>query len=246
MSKIHIMKTLYFLTLLMAMIVIKPGYAQTIVYDESRQKQWQAMELGKIEFTPKEYYRIMHGEPEVLNLWLGDRYAVYDHEWEWAGLHSGWTWTFNANKSKAVNVSPKRLAALAEYALTEQKYKEMMDTLNHQFQRELSRAVDCEIDRYYEAYKASFQQYERSIADMMTRYIVGSGASSAGAGDKFNILDDAISEYNFLHETVNNTHSAYMESMLKEEVYADVLERYKKLHKKMFWRVFAVEGNSKY
>ena len=37
-----------------------------------------------------------------------------------------------------------------------------------------------------------------------------------------------------------------IESMLKEEVYADVLERYKKLNKKLFWRVFALEGKSKH
>lgn len=228
------------------MAVPNMSNAQTIVYDESRQKQWQAMELGKIEFTPKEYYRIMHGEPEALNLWLGDRYAVYDHEWEWAGLHSGWTWTFNANKSKAVNVSPKRLAALAEFALTEKKYEEMMDTLNHQFQRELSRAADCEIDKYYDAYKPDFDRYDKSIADLMARYIVRCGDSSTERGDRLNILDDAVSDLQFLRETVSNTHSAYMESMLKEEVYADVLERYKKLHKKMFWRVFAVEGKDKY
>ena len=33
---------------------------------------------------------------------------------------------------------------------------------------------------------------------------------------------------------------------VKEEVYADVLERYKKLNKKLFWRVFALEGKSKH
>ena len=240
------MKKIFFLSLLITAAFAAKGIAQTPVYDESRQKQWQAMELGEIEFTPKEYYRIMHGKPEVLNLWLGDNYAVYDHNWHWAGLHSGFRWDFNAEKSKAVNVSPKRLAALVEYALTDLQYKEMMDTLNHQFQRELSKAADCEIDKYFDAYKPDFDRYEKSIADLMTRYIVGSGASSAGRADKFNILDDAISELNFLRETANNTHSAYMESMLKEEVYADVLERYKKLNKRLFWRVFAVEGQSKH
>ena len=121
-----------------------------------------------------------------------------------------------------------------------------MDTINHQVQRELSRAADCEIDKYYEAYRPSFQLYEESIADLLTRYIVGSGASSAGAADKFNELDNMVGELRVLRETASNTHGAYMESMLKEEVYADVLERYKKLNKKLFWRVFALEGKSKH
>ncbi len=238
------MRTIYFFTLIMALAMSKWCHAQTTVYDESRQKQWQAMELGEIEFTPKEYYRIMHGEPEILNLWLGDNYAVYDHNWHWEGIYSGFRWDFNAEKSKAVNVSPKRLAALAEYSLIEKQYKEMMDTISHQFQRELSRAADCEIDKYYDAYQPEFSRYQRAIDNLITRYTVNSAALTNGNIDKLNVLDEALNEYAFLNETVSNTHSAYMESMLKEEVYADVLKRYKKLHKRLFWRVFAVEGEN--
>ena len=234
------------MTLLLTACMAVGALAQTVVYDKSRQRQWQAMELGEIDFHPKEYYRIMHGEPEALNLWMGDSYAVYDHNWHWRGFHSGWSWDFNADKSTAVNLAPKRLAALAEFYLTDKQYEEMMDTINHQVQRELSRAADCEIDKYYEAYRPSFQLYEESIADLLTRYIVGSGASSAGAADKFNELDNMVGELRVLRETASNTHGAYMESMLKEEVYADVLERYKKLNKKLFWRVFALEAKSKH
>ena len=139
------------MTLLLTACMAVSALAQTVVYDKSRQRQWQAMELGEIDFHPKEYYRIMHGEPEALNLWMGDSYAVYDHNWHWRGFHSGWSWDFNADKSTAVNLAPKRLAALAEFYLTDKQYEEMMDTINHQVQRELSRAADCEIDKYYEA-----------------------------------------------------------------------------------------------
>ena len=111
---------------------------------------------------------------------------------------------------------------------------------------ELKRIKDEFLDKYYEAYRPSFQLYEESIADLLTRYIVGSGASSAGAADKFNELDNMVGELRVLRETASNTHGAYMESMLKEEVYADVLERYKKLNKKLFWRVFALEGRSRH
>ena len=240
------MKTIYLFAFVMALAATKPCLAQTVVYDESRKKQWQAMELGSIDFTPKEYYRIMHGEPEAENLWMGDRYAVYDHKWQWSGLHSGWTWKFNAEKSKAVNVSPKRLAALAEYALIDLQYKEMMDSLNHQFQRELSRAADCEIDKYYDAYQPEFTRYQKAIGGLITRYTASCAATTNGNPDMLNVLEDTFNEYYLLNEVVENTHSAYMESMLKEEVYADVLEKYKKLHKKLFWRVFAVEGKSKH
>ena len=233
------------LTIIMAMMTLN-SLAQTPVYDKSRQRQWQAMELGEIDFTPKEYYRIFHGEPEALNLWLGDRYAIYDHKWEWAGFHSGWTWKFNAEKSKAVNLAPKRMAALAELYLIDKQYEEMMDTLNHQVMRELSRAADCEIDKYYEAYKPTFQKYDSNIADLLTRYIVASGACSIGGADKLNVLDEMVDELRVLRETTTNTHNAYMESMLKEEVYADVLERYKKLNKRLFWRVFALEGKDEH
>ena len=220
--------------------------AQTPVYDKSRQRQWQAMELGEIDFTPKEYYRIFHGEPEALNLWLGDRYAVYDHNWHWAGLHSGFRWDFNSEKSKAVNLAPKRMAALAEFYLIDKLYEEMMDTLSHQMQRELSRAADCEIDKYFEAYKPSFQSYESSICDLMARYVEYSTPTYCGPPDDFHEMDNMVDELRVLRETVSNTHNAYMESMLKEEVYADVLERYKKLNKKLFWRVFVLEGKKQH
>ena len=233
-------------TILLTACLALDAVAQSVVYDKSRQRQWQAMELGEIDFYPKEYYRIMHGKPEALNLWMGDSYSVYDHNWHWAGFHSGYRWDFNAEKSTAVNLAPKRLAALAEFYLTDKQYEEMMDTINHQVQRELSRAADCEIDKYYEAYRPSFQLYEESITDLLTRYIVGSGAGPAGAADRFNELDNMVAELNVLRETASNTHGAYMESMLKEEVYADVLERYKRLNKKLFWRVFTLEGKGKH
>ena len=231
--------------LLMACLTLK-ALSQTPVYDKSRQRQWQAMELGEMDFHPKEYYRIMHGKPEELNLWQGDSYAVYDHNWHWHGLNSGWSWDFNEDKSTAANLAPKRMAALVELYLADKQYEEMMDTINHQVQRELSRAADCEMDKYYDAYRPSYQLYEESITDLMTRYIVGSGASSAGVADKFNELDNMVDELRVLRETAANTHGAYMESMLKEEVYADVLERYKRLNKKLFWRVFALEGKSRH
>ena len=234
------------MTLLLTACMAVGALAQTVVYDKSRQRQWQAMGLGERDLHPQEDYPITHGQPEALNLWMGHSYAVYDHNWHWAGFHSGYRWDFNADKSTAVNLAPKRLAALAEFYLTDKQYEEMMDTINHQVQRELSRAADCEIDKYYEAYRPSFQLYEESIADLLTRYIVGSGASSAGAADKFNELDNMVGELRVLRETASNTHGAYMESMLKEKVYADVLERYKKLNKKLFWRVFALEGKSRH
>ena len=233
------------MTLLLMACLTLNVLAQTVVYDKSRQRQWQAMELGEIDFHPKEYYRIMHGEPEALNLWMGDSYAVYDHNWHWAGLHSGFRWDFNAEKSTAVNVAPKRLAALAEFYLTDKQYEEMMDTINNQLLRELSRAADCEIDKYYEAYRPSYQLYETSICDLMARYVEYSTPTYCGAPDDFHEMDNMVDELRVLRETVSNTHDAYMESMLKEEVYADVLERYKRLNKKLFWRVFALEGKSK-
>ena len=233
------------MTLLLMACLTLNVLAQTVVYDKSRQRQWQAMELGEIDFHPKEYYRIMHGEPEALNLWMGDSYAVYDHNWHWAGLHSGFRWDFNAEKSTAVNVAPKRLAALAEFYLTDKQYEEMMDTINNQLLRELSRAADCEIDKYYEAYRPSYQLYETSICDLMARYVEYSTPTYCGAPDDFHEMDNMVDELRVLRETVSNTHGAYMESMLKEEVYADILERYKRLNKKLFWRVFALEGKSK-
>lgn len=219
--------------------------AQTSVYDESMQKQWQAMELGKIEFTPKEYYRFMHGEPELLNLWMGDRYAVYDWNWHWAGLHSGFRWDFNAEKSKAVNVNPKRVAAGVEYALTDKQYEEMMDSVNHELTRELGRAADCEIDKYYEVYKPSFEKYDKAVANLFTRYIVASGASSAGYADKLGVYDSVRLKMMELRQVTANTHSDYMESILKNEIYDQILQDWKKLHRRLNNLVYLVESSKK-
>ena len=223
----------FFSLLIMAMVTIGIN-AQSVTtwYNESMQKQLQAMELGEVEFTPKEYYRFLHGKPDALNLWLGDNYAVYDHNWHWAGLHSGFRWDFNAEKSKAQNVFPYRLAYTATDSLTANRILAMRDTLLNQVEREVARAADCEIDLYYPVYKDLFDKYDSNITCSLTDYLVNCGSfvnSSFQPGDKLGIKENTILELNKIRELVTNTHNAYMESTLKEEMYNDILDKYKKL-----------------
>lgn len=226
------MKKIVTLALMMAMTVGAMAQTVTTWEDESMQKQLQAMELGEIEFTPKEYYRILHGKPELLNLWLGDNYAVYDHNWHWAGFHSGYRWDFNQDKSKAQNVFPNRVAYAVVDSLTAAKILSMRDTLLHQVERELARAADCEIDLYYPIYKELFDEYDKNVTLSLTNYLVNCGSfanSSFQPGDQLGIKDNTILELNKLRELVTNTHNAYMESTMKEEMYNDILDKYKKL-----------------
>ena len=212
--------------------------------DETLQKQFQAMELGEIDFTPKEYYRILHGKPDLLNLWLGDNYAVYDHKWQWSGIHSGWTWKFNADKSKAKNVYPSRILYTASDSLTTRLSEEMMDTLLHQVNRELGRAVDCTVDLYYDAYKDLFNAYDKSITENLSIYLVESGKMVNGTlvtGDIMGIKDKTILELNKIRQMIDNTHNAYLESTQKEELYSTLLQDYKKLNRIVYLNMKIVQ-----
>lgn len=224
-----------YLMILAALLITAQGFAQEQWDDESMQKQLQAMELGDIEFTPKEYYRILHGKPEPLNFGLGDSYSVYDHEWQWGGIHhTGMRWNFKPNKSIAKNVFPKRVEYTAADSITAWFSEEMMDTLAHQATREIGRAADCTLDLYYDAYSDLFDKYDKNITDNLSSYLVSSGKMVDGTfvvGDKMGIKDKTILELNKLREMVANTHSAYMESTLKEEIYSMLLQDYKKLNK---------------
>lgn len=229
----------------LTIMAVSNAIAQAPNYDKSLEHQFMAMELGKIDFTPKEYYRIMHGDPDVLNLWLGDRYAVYDWTWEWAGLHSGFEWKFNANESKARNVNPKRDEVLALEVLADKEFETMMDTIKNEFVRQLALAADCEIDKYYNAYEPMFDKFDDSLTNLISRYFVASGNGDGTIGDFLNIRDDVLNELSSIRQARSNAHDAYMESTQKDEVYRSVLQRYKDLHKKMVWRVWFLEKNKR-
>ena len=202
--------------------------AQNIVEDEDLRKQLQAMELGEIDFSPKTYYRIMHGEPEVLNAWLGDKYAVYDHKWEWAGFHSGFEWKFNQNKSKAINIAPLREAYELEMRLVRDQYREVRDSLVHRMVFEMNKAAACEFDLNYAVYKDEFQKYDDSVIDLMNGY-----SYILRNKDRYGILGNIQEELDECRQFVGNIHDAYMENASKEEAYSDIRKKYQKLLRRM-------------
>lgn len=231
------MKRFSLLVFVACMLAQASIFAQVPNYDKSMEHQLKSMELGDLDFKPKEYYNIFHGEPAAENLWSADSYSVYDDHWQWEGFHSHWELKLNKEKSKAKPLNPIRWETDLTDVETKYKFEEMRDSIVHELERQVSLAADCELDKYYNAYKPKFDKYDSSITDLVTAYLVKSGDGMGLIGDAFGIEEETLDELYSIREARNDAHEAYMESTRKEEVYRDVLDRYQKLHNKMVWRV---------
>lgn len=239
------MKKIVLLVTIAGMLAHTYAPAQQPNYDKSMEYQLRSMELGDLEFSPKEYYNIFHGEPAAENLWQADSYSVYDDHWQWEGFNSHWELRLNKKKSKATPLNPLRWETNVVDIETKYKFAEMRDSVTHELQRQVSLAADCEIDLYYNAYKPKFDKYDNSITDLITTYLVKSGDGLGLVGDAFGIEDETLDEFYSIREARNDAHEAYMESTKKDEVYRDILERYQNLHKKMVWRVMMLNIKTK-
>ena len=93
---------LILLTIALAFPVGESGraYAQKIVHDKQKEKQWRSIETGPWDFAPDWYYYFLH-----------KKYSGAETYWKWSGFKSGYRVRFKEHKSNVKTVMPRRVAA---------------------------------------------------------------------------------------------------------------------------------------
>ena len=71
------------------------AYAQKVVHDKQKEKQWRSMETGPWDFAPDWYYYFLH-----------KKYSGAETYWKWSGFKSGYRVRFKEHKSNVKTVSP--------------------------------------------------------------------------------------------------------------------------------------------
>ena len=75
------------------------AYAQKVVHDKQKEKQWRSMETGPWDFEPDWYYYFLH-----------KKYSGAETYWKWSGFKSGYRVRFKEHKSNVKTVMPRRVA----------------------------------------------------------------------------------------------------------------------------------------
>ena len=75
------------------------AYAQKVVHDKQKEKQWRSMETGPWDFAPDWYYYFLH-----------KKYSGAETYWKWSGFKSGYRVRFKEHKSNVKTIMPRRVA----------------------------------------------------------------------------------------------------------------------------------------
>jgi hypothetical protein len=150
------MQKTFIISLLMTMTVI-PSFAQRVVHDKQKEKQWRSMETGPWDFAPDWYYYFLH-----------KNYSGAYTKWEWHGLKSGWRVHFKESKSNVKTIMPRRVAQEEAQRLKIKKVEEERVKVKEIQDEEVIRAADRNVDLVYNSFKDDFGRMQGSITEGLT------------------------------------------------------------------------------
>lgn len=148
------MRHLRFHMLLVCCLMTLSGWAQTVVYDKEKQKQWQSMENGPWDFAPEWYYYFLHKD-----------YSGAEKYWRWRGFKSGYHVRFKEENSNVKRIMPTRIISEETQRQKEQKVEEEMSLVKELHDEEVVRAADRNIDLMYGTYKEDFDRMQDAISE---------------------------------------------------------------------------------
>ena len=148
------MKHLRFLIIISCCLMALAGQAQTVVFDEQKQKQWQSMENGPWDFAPEWYYYFLHHD-----------YSGAEKYWRWRGFKSGYHVRFNEEDSNVRRIMPTRIISEETQRQKEQKVEEEMALVKELHDEDVVRAADRNVDLMYDTYKEDFERMQDAISE---------------------------------------------------------------------------------
>lgn len=137
-----------------ALIMTYSGFAQKVVRDNDKKKQWQSMENGPWDFSPDWYYYFLH-----------NKYSGAEMYWKWAGFKSGFRVRFKEPKSNIKRIMPVRVTAEETQRQKVDKVEKERKYIEELYKEELLREADRTVDLMYDAYKDEFNRMQDRITD---------------------------------------------------------------------------------
>lgn len=137
-----------------ALTMTLSGFAQKVVRDNDKKKQWQSMENGPWDFSPDWYYYFLH-----------NKYSGAEMYWKWAGLKSGFRVRFKEPKSNIKRIMPVRVTSEETQRQKVEKVEKERQHIEELYKEELLREADRTVDLMYDAYKDEFNRMQDRITD---------------------------------------------------------------------------------
>ena len=128
------------------------AYAQKVVHDKQKEKQWRSRETGPWDFEPGWYYYFLH-----------KKYSGAETYWKWSGFKSGYRVRFKEHKSNVKTIMPRRIA---QEELQKEKIKKVEEDrakVEERHDEEGIRAADRNVDLVYHSFKDDFTRMQKSI-----------------------------------------------------------------------------------
>jgi hypothetical protein len=125
------------------------AYAQKIVHDKQKEKQWRSMETGPWDFEPDWYYYFLH-----------KKYSGAETYWKWSGFKSGYRVRFKEHKSNVKTIMPRRVAQEETQKEKIKKVEEERAKVKEMHDEEVIRAADRNVDLVYSTFKDDFNRMQ--------------------------------------------------------------------------------------
>lgn len=133
------------------------AYAQKVVHDKQKEKQWRSMEIGPWDFEPGWYYYFLH-----------NNYSGAEKYWKWSGFKSGYRVRFKEHKSNVKTIMPRRVAQEETQREKIKKVEEERLKVKEMHDEEVERAADRNVDLVYASFKDDFKRMQNTITEGLT------------------------------------------------------------------------------
>lgn len=201
------------------------AYAQKIVHDKQKEKQWRSMETGPWDFAPDWYYYLFHND-----------YSGAYLKWEWHGFKSGYRVHFDEKRSHSKTVMPRRVAAELEQKKKLEKVEEERQQIKPLYEEELEREADRTVDLVYNTYKDDFNRMQDTIGEGLSYCLTKSKGKLAPQVTELTRQNEILtSNIAYIHKT---GYKQGLENAKREKAYA----QYKKDMEQLVSRVAHLVG----
>jgi hypothetical protein len=179
------MRKILCLTLLSIAFIFPLGnrnaYAQRIVHDNQKEKQWRTMETGPWDFAPDWYYYFLH-----------KKYSGAETYWKWSGFKSGYRVRFKEHKSNVKTIMPRRVAAEEVDREKIKKADEERAKIKEMHDEEVVRAADRNVDLVYSTFKDDFARMQGSISEGLSYCLTRSKGKMYPQVDELRRQNDVV------------------------------------------------------
>ena len=201
------------------------AYAQKVVHDKQKEKQWRSMETDPWDFAPDWYYYFLH-----------KKYSGAETYWKWSGFKSGWRVRFKEHKSNVKTIMPRRVAQEETQKEKIKKVEEERAKVKEMHDEEVIRAADRNVDLVYHSFKDDFTRMQKSITEGLTYCLTKSKGKMAPQVNELQRQNDMICQ------SIAYTHKQGIGNELENSKRQEAYIEYKKQMEQIVSRVAHLVG----